>query len=391
MEIVNLGNHPFADTFVPKSKLEGSDMVYPLICDLCENCGQIQARYETDPLLRYSGVDYSYTSSNSSFSKKHWDEFAEEISKDLPIKEDALVVEIGSNDGYLSEQFLKRGARVIGVDPSAYMAELARGRNVETITGLFGEEASRKILEKYGKCDLLIANNVFNHADEPLEFTRNVFNVLKKGGKFVFEQPYWLIGIKAEKFDQIYHEHVSYFTVKSISALLERCGLGIKSVEVVDYHGGSLRVIAQKKEDILSESESALKMIKEEIDFGMFKKETYNKFMQKNFLLRNKFMQKIYKIKEDGGSIVAVGAAAKGNTFLNFYKLDNTLVDFVTDSSPHKKGKYTPATRIPIVGDEIFANYKDKEVYALILSWNISDQLKSKLYEINKNIKFISP
>jgi len=388
-EIIDLGMHPFADTFVPKSKISEGDVVYPLVCDLCGNCGHVQTRYETNPIARYSQVDYSYTSSNSAFSRGHWDEYTKEVSSEVKLKPNSLVVEIGSNDGYLTEQFLKNGNRVLGVDPSPYMADLAKQRNVKTIVGLFGKKYSEQILSDYGKADLVIANNVFNHADNPVEFTKAVAEILGFDGCFVFEQPYWLIGLKSGKFDQIYHEHVSYFTVKSAKALLERAGLAIKSARIVDYHGGSLRIIAQKKEDVKHESEEAAKMIKEEEGYGTFKLETYKEFMHKNIQQRNRFMQKIYKIKEQGEPIVAVGAAAKGNTFLNFYNLDHSLIDFVTDSSPHKKGKYTPATRIPIVGDEIFSKYSS--VYALILSWNIVNQLKDILYKINPNIKFISP
>ena len=165
--------------------------------------------------------------------------------------------------------------------------------------------------------------------------------------------------------------------------------MAIKSVKLVDYHGTSLRVTAQKKDFMGEESEEIRNMIKAEEEYGAFKPETYELFMQRIKKQRSKFMQKVHKIKENGDSIIAVGAAAKGNTFLNFYKLDNTILDYVTDASPHKKGKYTPATRIPIVGDEIFVNYS--KVYALILSWNIAEQIKPKLLPINPNIEFLVP
>ena len=388
-QIIDLGSHPFADTFVPESRVSEPDLIYPLVCDLCQSCGNVQTRYETNPLLRYSQIEYSYTSSNSAFSRNHWDEYAKEVSDEIKQKPDSLVVEIGSNDGYLTQQFLKNKNRVLGVDPSPYMAELAKQRDVKTIVGLFGKEASEEILRDYGKADLVIANNVFNHADNPVEFTKSVSDILSSEGSFVFEQPYWLISIKSGKFDQIYHEHVSYFTVKSAKKLLERAGLAIKSARVVDYHGGSLRIIAQKKENVISESLEAKKLIEEEESYGTFKLETYQAFMKKNLEQRNRFMQKVHKIKEEGHPIIGVGAPAKGNTFLNFYNLDNSLIDYVTDSSPHKKGKYTPATRIPIVGDEIFSKYG--KVYALILSWNLANQLKEKLYAINKNIELLVP
>src|SRR3989344_1593126 len=386
-QIIDLGSHPFADTFVPEIKKSEPDLIYPLICDLCDSCGHVQTKYETNPLARYSQIEYSYTSSNSAFSKDHWDKFAKEIFKESDLKKDAFVLEIGSNDGYLSEQFIKMGCKAVGVDPSHYMANLAKERNVQTIVGLFGTKYSKEILDKYGKADLVVANNVFNHSDNPVDFVRGVSKILKDGGTFVFEQPYWIDTLKSGKFDQIYHEHVSYFTFKSAKALLERAGLRIKSASIVNYHGGSLRIITENKKD--EENESVQKIIDEEDAYGAFNKNTYKNFMDKIRLQRSKFMQKVHKIKENGMPIIAVGAAAKGNTFLNFYGLDNTLIDYVTDASPYKKGKYTPATRIPIVGDEIFSKF-DK-VYALILSWNIATQLKKILAKHNEKIEFISP
>jgi hypothetical protein len=254
---------------------------------------------------------------------------------------------------------------------------------------LFDENVGEKILKEYGKAKLVAANNVYNHSNNPLGFTKTVTNILSSDGYFVFEQPYWFTTIQSGKFDQIYHEHVSYYTVKSVKELLAKAGMKIKSAKIVDYHGESLRIIAQLAESIKEESEEVKRMIEKEEEFGLFSEELYKKYMEDNIRARNLFMERIFKIKQNGGTIIAIGAAAKGNTFLNFYGLDNSLVDFVTDSSPHKQGKFTPATRIPIVGDEIFSKYK--EPYALILSWNIAHQLKPILEKINPNIKFISP
>lgn len=384
-EIIDLGSHPFADTFIPESRKSEADKVYPLVCTLCLNCGHVQTKYSTDPNERYSQIDYSYTSSNSNFSRTHWDSYAKEISQELNLSKDATIIEVGSNDGYLSEQFNKAGYKSIGVDPSPYMVELAKKRGVTTILGLFGKETSDKTLSKYGKVDLVVANNVFNHSDNPLEFVKSVANILKDEGYFVFEQPYWVTSIRTEKFDQIYHEHVSYFTVRSAKTLLARAGLSIINAKIVNYHGGSLRVIAQK----VNKESQAEKMIKEEEKEGIFKIETYRNFMDKIKNQRNIFLERVYKLKQNNKPIIAVGAAAKGNTFLNFYGLNKTVIDYVTDSSPHKIGKYTPLTRIPIVNDDVFKNYD--EVYALILSWNLKDQLLPILSKINQNIQFISP
>jgi len=387
-EIIDLGSHPFADTFIPQSRAHEPDMIYPLVCDLCLHCGHVQTRYKTDPNDRYAQHDYSYTSSNSNFSRTHWDEFAKEVPAKAEVKEKSFIVEIGSNDGYLSANLAKSGYKTLGVDPSPYMAILAKERNVPTVTSLFDIKTADKILQEHGKADLIIANNVFNHSEEPLEFAKAASKLLAKNGKFVFEQPYWLISLESKKFDQIYHEHVSYFTVKSAKALLENVGMIIKSAEIDNYHGGSLRIIAQNKSDLTKESPKVEKLIQKEKSFGAFEVSTYKKAMDEFNRKKNDFMIQIYKIKRQGIPIIGVGAAAKANTSLNYYNLDHSLIDYVTDASPHKQGKLTPATRIPIVGDDVFAKYD--EVYALILSWNISGILKEILLKINPKIKFLN-
>lgn len=387
-EIIDLGMQPFADTFIPKKEESNSENIYPLICDLCLDCGQIQTRCITDPIERYCKIDYSYTSSNSNFSRTHWINFVEEVSKKINLEKNSFVVEIGSNDGFLAEQFLIKENKVLGIDPSSYMADLAKQRKVETIVNLFNSDISKQILEKYGKANLIIANNVFNHSNNPLDFAIAVKELLAENGTFVYELPYWYIGFKTGKFDQIYHEHVSYFTAKSSKKILELAGISIKHIEVVDYHGGSLRVYACHKDE-LKNTEEVDNLIKKESEDMLFDLNAYSEFMKKLFSQRNAFLKKIHEIKTQNIPIIAVGAAAKGNTFLNFYNLSHQTIDYVTDSSPHKQGKFTPLSRIPIVSDNIFSNYND--VYALILSWNIKDQLKSILDKINPNIKFISP
>ncbi len=386
-EIVHLGQQPFADTFVSKKRESDPDRMYPLVCDLCRSCGNVQLRCVTEPERRYSEHEYSYTSSNSKFSRDHWDAYADEVIASTKAKEGGLIVEIGSNDGYLSANFVKKGYNVIGVDPSEHMAKLAKERDVETCVGLFNEAIAKEIIEKYGKADLIIANNVYNHSDNPVAFTKAVALLLADDGCFVSEQPYWQIGLEEGKFDQIYHEHISYFTVKSITKLLERAQLHVSNACVVDYHGGSLRTFAKKQEGTTENNDIATLLEREE-SYGTFTEEVYKTLMKKVLEHRNAFLQKLYKMKSEGATIIGVGAAAKANTFLNYYNIDATLLDYVTDASPHKQGKFTPGTRIPITGDEVFAKY-DKP-YALILSWNISGMLKEILLKINPNIQFLS-
>ena len=383
--IIDLGLHPFADTFLREEDLAEGETAYPLVCDLCAACGQVQLRHPTDPGDRYTNHEYSYTSSNSAFSRAHWDEYAARVAEKVGLDNDCLVVEVGSNDGYLAERFSKRGNTVIGVDPSPYMAALAERRGIATMVELFGTGTSQRILAKNGKAALVVANNVFNHSDTPVDFVKAVAQLLTDNGTFVFELPYWRTTIESGKFDQIYHEHVSYFTVRSSESVLARVGLRIWAVEVVDYHGGSLRVYARRA----GACAEAQQLKTEEEALGLFDPAMYEKVMRELRARRVAFLAKVYDIRERGGEIVAVGAAAKGNTLLNFYNLDAKTIEFVTDASEHKQGKYTPYTRIPIRSDDVFVGLKNP--YALILSWNLSDRLKESLRKINHDITFISP
>jgi SAM-dependent methyltransferase len=381
--------HPFADTFISEARRSEPDALYWLACDLCGSCGHIQTKCITNPEDRYSKHDYSYTSSNSPFSRAHWEAYAVEVSKQVGLSPGDFVVEIGSNDGYLLEQFSKQGQKVLGVDASPAMADLAKERGVKTIIGLFDRSIAERVEREHGVAQLVVANNVFNHADDVIGFANGVHDLLSTNGTFVFELPYWCIGIRDGRFDQIYHEHVSYFTVTAAMKIMQVCGMVVNRVEVVDYHGGSLRIFAKRKQDVQNGCEAAEKLIKEEREAGTFLPQTYREFMKRICERRNRFLQDLYCLKNAGTPIIGVGAAAKGNTFLNFYGLDANIIDYVTDSSRYKQGKYTPGTRIPIRGDEVLGEYG--EVAALILSWNISETLKRILLGINPNIRFLVP
>jgi len=392
-EIVDLGMHPMADTFIPANRLDEGDRVYPLICDLCEKCGQVQLRTVTNPAERYSEYDYSYTSSNSKTSQTHWITYAASVGEIVGLKNGDAVLEIGSNDGFLSEQFQKSGCKALGVDPSPAMAKFAAERGVKTITGLFGADCVGEVEKTLGaKPKLIAANNVFNHANEPLDFALGIKAALAIDGTFVFELPYWMQSVVQKKFDQIYHEHVSYLTVKHSVNLFQSVGMIVNHVEEVDYHGGSIRVFVGHKPMKLAIKPGGLSVeqfIEKETAAGLFDLETYKKFRQEIQTARNKFLQEIYRLKNEGKSLVCVGAAAKGNTFLNYYNLDASVIDYVTDSSPSKIGKSTPRTRIPIASDDVLQDYES--VHAIILSWNISGPLQNILKKINPNITFLNP
>ena len=385
-EIVDLGMHPMADTFVPSDRRYEGDRVYPLICDLCRHCGQIQLRVITDPDERYSQFDYSYTSSNSNFSRNHWTKYASDVAARVDLKKGARVVEIGSNDGYLSERFNELGYRAFGVDPSGAMCELASRRGVETRAALFNQSLAKELAALGDRPALIAANNVVNHANDILDFAKGIRDLLAESGTFVFELPYWLRTIAERKFDQIYHEHVSYFTVKLARSLFQSVGMTVVAAEEVNYHGGSIRVFVKHKG---SPDASVQALIEKEEGAGLFETKTYTEFMRRVRANRDRFMRHVFELRSAGESLVCVGAAAKANTFMNYYNLDASVVDWVTDASPSKIGKYTPRTRVPIAADDVVARYG--RLYAILTSWNLAETLRASLLKLNPRIEFLDP
>jgi SAM-dependent methyltransferase len=299
-----------------------------------------------------------------------------------------FIVEIGSNDGYLISQFRSHGLPTLGIDSSKYMCDLAESQGQPCVNAVFDLAVATQITNSHNKAKLVIANNVFNHANDPVSFARGVAELLDHDGVFVFELPYWGDTVSSGRFDQIYHEHVSYFTVKSAWNLLQAAGMTMTDFEHVDYHGGSIRVFAQLGQDQMSAK--IKQAIAQETADGLFSVTRYQVMQQQMIQRRDSWLQNFYSIREQSPNavIIGVGAAAKANTWLTWHGLDHSVLHCVTDSSPHKQGKYTPLSRIPILGDEEFA--KHSEPIALILSWNINNSLKQTLININPNIRFIS-
>ena len=384
-EIINLGEHSFADRFIPKSKQKIKDPQYPLIIDLCKDCKFIQSRIITNAKNRYIDLDYSYTSSNSNYAKSHWKNFANFLNNKIDLK-NKKVFEIGSNDGFLISILKSKGANVLGIDASKFMVKLSNKNKINTIHSIFNFNESSKIKRVYGEADIIIANNVFNHSNEPNDFLKGVNNLLKNNGVFIFEQPNFTVGAVSLKFDQIYHEHVSYFTARNIKSILNKNNLQINYMNKNDYHGGSLRTISFKKTSDLKKF-NPKKLINEEIKQSIYKISFYRSMMSKIDIKKKKLLVKIKNLKEKKYTIAGVGAGAKANTFLTYYNLNNKIIDFLTDNSKYKQNKITPVTRIIIKDDNEIKKYK--KIACIILSWNISNLVINKIKNLNKNIKIL--
>ena len=295
------------------------------------------------------------------------------------------IIEIGSNDGFLSYLLKKKGAKVLGLDASDFMVKISK-KKIDAIHCIFSHKESKKIKKKFGQADIIIANNVLNHSDKPLDFLKGIHNLLKKDALFIFEQPNFTIGVMSLKFDQIYHEHVSYFTARNIKSILSFSDFKIISLKKNDYHGGSLRTIASKKDSNLKEFK-----INRFLDFenkkGIYSLTFYKKWIKKITLKKIRLLNELIKFSSKNYSIIGIGAGAKANTFLTYYGLNNNIIKFITDASKFKKNKYTPLTRIPIKDDKEIK--KLNKIVCLILSWNISNLVINKIKKINKNIKIL--
>ena len=382
VKVLDLGMHAFADSFLSPKDLVSSEPIYPLSVVLDPISGLLHNEYLTPAVERYNKVDYSYTSSSSNFFRNHWASFVPLINS-LGGKVGDSVVEVGSNDGYLCSLLMNSGYNVNGVDISENMVKQAITNGIPTHNKLFGSKSSLELIDSIGNSDYIIANNVFNHANDPLDFLHGIKQLLKEKGLFIIEVPYWKTQIENNRFDMVYHEHVTYFTVSSVKKIVEESGMFIKDIQLVNSHGGSLRIIGSKSK---SENSIIEKMIKDEDESGIFTAEYYLAARKRINYIRAKTMNKIYEIG-DNQKIYGIGAAAKANTLLTYFGLNSTLISAVTDSSPFKIGKYTPLTRIPIVPDQHLAN--DPECWAIILSWNLGNDLRKSLNKINPNLRYI--
>lgn len=386
-KVLDFGQHPYADTFVAKDQLNLSEPIFPLQVYLNPESGSVQLGYLSNAEERYNLYSYSYTSSNSSFSRNHWDKYASALIERFNPK--GLVVEIGSNDGYLIGKFRDKGLPTLGIDSSGTMCNLARANGQPSMHAVFTQSVAGEVKAKNGLACLVMANNVFNHANNPVDFAQGVNDLLSDDGIFVFELPYWADSVSSGHLDQVYHEHISYFTVKSSWYLLAAAGMQMIDFEIVNYHGGSLRVFAKK--GVAAAMPAKIKSaIDEETKSGLFSIDFYKGLQKRLVEGRNQWLLQFYSLmsKEPDAVIIGVGAAAKANTWLNWHGLTGSHLKCITDSSEFKQGKYTPLSRIPIFGDEVFADYE--KPYALILSWNISEPLKEALKKINPNVRFLS-
>lgn len=382
-KVVDLGYHPLADTFLSEELLYGPEVSYPLQLGSCRSCGHVFTLYSVSAVDRYQKQDYSYDSSNSKVSIAHFKEFAEAVLAEKALEPGALIVDIGSNVGTLLSHFKDIGhANVLGVEPSGNISKLAIAAGIPTINDFFSSGITEE-LRKAGPVQVLLSANVLNHADDLGALLRTAGEVLAANGVFVFEVPYLMDLIKGTAFDTIYHEHVHYYGIKPLAACLKKHGFSIAKVENLDYMCGSIRVHTRLGGD---HTNSVEEMIAAEDAFGLYELETYARFMERVRKVKITVNAHLAQIRAEGGKIIGIGAATKGNTFINYCRLDADTIAYIADASPLKIGKLTPGSHIPIIADQ---DIDASATHALILPWNIAPMLISKLGHLG--LKFYVP
>ena len=380
--VIDLGHHPLADTFLPPEALDDKEKTYPLRVLLCE-CGYATLDVVVPAEERYQAMDYSYTASNSPVSVKHFSEMAKEMITRVGVTPDDLVVDVGSNDGTLLRAFRDQtGCRVLGVEPSGNIAAMAEQKGIPTLHEFFDSKAVEQIVSK-GGAKAITATNVYNHITDLNAFMADISRALTNDGMFVFEAPSLLELVSRTAFDTVYLEHVSYFGIKPLARFYKKFGLHIHKIDLNDYMGGSMRVYVGKQPAAATIVEN---FVRQEKAAGIYAHATYVAFMARVRAFKSNLYRQIVEIKRRGGVIIAIGAATKGNTLLNYCNLNRTLLECVTDSSPLKIGKITPGSHLPIVAD---ADIPKNATHALILPWNIGAFLKDKLKHLP--LEFIVP
>ncbi len=385
---LDLGQHPPADEFRRKDQLNLPVVHYPLEVCLCLDCGLSQLTCVVSPEILYRH-DYPYEASTTATGRKHFADFADSAGRRLGLKPGDLVVDVGSNVGVLLEAFRGLGAKTLGVEPAANIARLAERRGTETLVDFFGPDLAEQILSSHGQAALVTGSNVFAHVDDLAGFMKAVDRLLKPGGVFIFESPDMLSLVRDLEYDTIYHEHLSYLSLKPVVGFMAELGMEVFDVQRQAIHGGSIRVFIARKGDRPVEPAVAV-ALQEESDFRLHSMDTMRDFSRRVLDSRDKLLRLLRSLKQEGAHIAALSAPAKGMSLLNFCRLGRETIDFATEKSPLKIGRFTPGDHIPVLPDS--ALLERMPSHALLLAWNFAEEIMGNLSEYRaRGGKFILP
>jgi len=387
---INLVNAPPSNSFLTKDQLNEPEVFYPLKLYVCDKCFlvQIDEYKKSDEIFNQ---DYAYFSSFSTSWLEHAKKYVDMITDRLELSTASHVMEIASNDGYLLQYFLEKQIPCLGIEPSANTAQAAREKGIETLEEFFGDDLAERLVQEGRKADLIIGNNVLAHVPDINNFVKGLKIALNSGGVVTMEFPHLMCLIQENQFDTIYHEHFSYLSFHTVRRIFAEHGLVLFDVEELSTHGGSLRIYARHDEDDSKPvTSNVTALLEKEASKGMLQLDYYLGFQQKADKVKYALVTFLLEQKEQGKKVAAYGAAAKGNTLLNYCGVKNDLIEFVVDASPHKQGKFLPGSHIPVVAEEMIK--LNKPDYILILPWNLKDEIINQLnYANGWGAKFAIP
>jgi len=389
-EFADLINSPASNSYLTAEQLNEPEVFYPLKVMVCHNCFLVQV----DEYKKSSDIfnsDYAYFSSFSSSWLAHSKNYTDMMASRFDYNETTLVAEIASNDGYLLQYFKEKNIPVLGIEPTANTAAVAISKGIPSVVDFFGVRLAKQLVAEGKKADLLLGNNVLAHVPDIMDFVGGMPILLKEDGVITMEFPHLYQLVINNQFDTIYHEHFSYLSFTTVSRIFEANRLEMFDVEEVPTHGGSLRIFAKHKADATKAiSNNVAAMLQKEKEAGMLNIDYYKNFQVKVEKIKIDLWDFLLAQKKVGKKVAAYGAAAKGNTLLNFCGVKSDMISFVVDANPAKQNKYMPASHIPIVKEEQIKN--DKPDYIIILPWNIKDEIVKQLDYVKEwGCKFVVP
>lgn len=385
--LLDLGYTPISNEFLDLTQLDCAEAYYPLKVRVCDACGMVQLPEVTRKETLFS-ENYVYFSSYSSSWLKHSAVFVSKMISDFRIEKNDLVIEIASNDGYLLQFFKTEGVNVLGIEPAKSVAQVAKSKGVETLIEFFGADLARELKSKEISPKLIVANNVLAHVPDIHDFTQGVSILLDSNGIATFEFPHLSNLIEFNQFDTIYHEHYSYLSLEALKPIFIEHGLEIFQVETLTTHGGSLRIFVAP--------EGSRKINEKEINDIQVRELTWSprspRILQSLRMraLETKFnlLNELISLKKAGLTVAGYGAAAKGNTLLNYCGIDSDLISYVVDKNPAKQGKYLPGAHIPVYSESAFKTFPPNVV--IIFPWNLKEEIKSQLEgQLGSDVKFM--
>jgi 2-polyprenyl-3-methyl-5-hydroxy-6-metoxy-1,4-benzoquinol methylase len=384
-----LGSSPASNSYLTLEELNEMEPYYPLNALVCSNCFLVQLDEFKSSEDIFS--DYAYFSSYSTTWLEHAKTYVSKMIEEFNITPNDFVVEIASNDGYLLQYFKEKNITILGIEPATNVADVAIAKGIPTDKVFFDSVYAKKLIASVGQCaDLIIGNNVLAHVPNLNDFVEGLKILLSPTGIITLEFPHLMRLVESTQFDTIYHEHFSYFSLLTVTRILDKHDLRIFDVEELSTHGGSLRIyVCHKHYREQSASESVIKLIRKETKLGYNNIKFYSLFNEKIKLLKREILSFLIQLKNENKTIVGYGAPAKGNTLLNYCGIRTDFIDYTCDLSPYKQGLYLPGSRIPIANPDRIKETKPD--YVLILPWNLKDEIMKQLSFIREwDGKFIT-